>query len=93
MSATGGVDVSAAGDARLRAVPVAGPGTGLAVAAVLFLVGFVIDAAVLVHWLPKDLRPISSLRPALPAMTLMILGARTGFAASFLNFFSMERQS
>lgn len=66
---------------------------GLVAGAVLFLVGFVIDAAVLVHWLRKDLGPINSLRPALLAMTLMMLGAQTGFASFFLSLFRMERQS
>ena len=57
----------------------------------LFLVGFVIDVFVLVHWLRKGLGPINSLRPALLAMTLMMVGAQTGFAAFFLSLFRLQR--
>lgn len=64
---------------------------GLIGGGLLFLIGFVIDAAVLVHWLRKGLGPINSLRPALLAMTLMMVGAQTGFAAFFLSFFRIDR--
>jgi glycosyltransferase involved in cell wall biosynthesis len=64
---------------------------GLVGGALLFLVGFAIDAAVLVHWLRKGLGPIDSLRPALLAMTLMMVGAQTGFAAFFLSLFRIDR--
>jgi len=65
---------------------------GLLGGGLAFLVGFAIDAAVLVHWLRKGLGPINSLRPALLAMTLMMVGAQTGFAAFFLSLFRMEKQ-
>ena len=64
---------------------------GLIGGGVLFLVGFVIDAFILVHWLRKGLGPINSLRPALLAMTLMMVGAQTGFAAFFLSLFRLGR--
>jgi glycosyltransferase involved in cell wall biosynthesis len=64
---------------------------GLVGGAVVFLVGFAIDAAVLVHWLQKGLGPINSLRPALLAMTLMMVGAQTGFASFFLSLLRAER--
>jgi len=64
---------------------------GLIGGGLLFLLGFVIDAAVLIHWLRKGLGPINSLRPALLAMTLMMVGAQTGFAAFFLSFFRIDR--
>ncbi|MDQ3898033.1 MAG: glycosyltransferase family 2 protein [Actinomycetota bacterium] len=64
---------------------------GLIIGGALFLVGFVIDAAVLVHWLQQGLGPINSLRPALLAMTLMMVGAQTGFAAFFLSLFRIDR--
>jgi len=60
---------------------------GLVGGGVLFLVGFAIDAVVFVHWLRAGLGPINSLRPALLAMTLMMVGAQTGFAAFFLSLF------
>ena len=64
---------------------------GLVGGALLFLIGFVIDAAVLVHWLREGLGPINSLRPALLAMTLMMVGAQTVFAAFFLSLFRIDR--
>jgi glycosyltransferase involved in cell wall biosynthesis len=64
---------------------------GLVGGALLFVVGFAIDAAVLIHWLRKDLGPINSLRPALLAMTLMMVGAQTAFAAFFLSLFRADR--
>ena len=64
---------------------------GLVGGAVLFLIGFAIDAAVLIHWLRKGLGPINSLRPALLAMTLMMVGAQTGFASFFLSLLRTER--
>ncbi len=57
----------------------------------LFIVGFVIDAGVFLHWLREGLGPINSLRPALLAMTLMMVGAQTAFAAFFLSFFRIDR--
>ena len=64
---------------------------GLVGGGLLFLVGFLIDGAVLVHWLRKGLGPIHELRPALLAMTLMMVGAQTAFAAFFLSFFRADR--
>jgi glycosyltransferase involved in cell wall biosynthesis len=64
---------------------------GLIGGGVMFLLGFVIDAAVLIHWLREGLGPINSLRPALLAMTLMMVGAQTGFAAFFLGLFRVDR--
>jgi hypothetical protein len=65
---------------------------GLISGGILFLVGFAIDVVVLVHWLQKGLGPINSLRPALLAMTLMMVGAQTGFAAFFLSLFRINRR-
>ena len=65
---------------------------GLVGGGLMFLIGFVIDAAVLLHWLRGGLGPINSLRPALLAMTLMMVGAQTGFAAFFLSLLRIERQ-
>jgi len=64
---------------------------GLLIGGVMFIVGFAIDAAIFVHWLRKGLGPINSLRPALLAMTLMMVGAQTAFAAFFLSFFQIDR--
>jgi glycosyltransferase involved in cell wall biosynthesis len=64
---------------------------GLLSGGVMFLVGFAIDAVIFVHWLRQGLGPINSLRPALLAMTLMMVGAQTGFAAFFLGLFRIDR--
>ncbi|HEX3623419.1 MAG TPA: glycosyltransferase family 2 protein [Acidimicrobiales bacterium] len=64
---------------------------GLLGGAVLFVVGFMIDAAILIHWLRKGLGPINSMKPALLAMTLMMVGAQTGFASFFLSLLRTER--
>jgi len=65
---------------------------GLLSGGLMFLVGFAIDAAVLLHWLRQGLGPINSLRPALLAMTLMTVGAQTVFAVFFLSLFKTQRQ-
>ena len=64
---------------------------GLVGGGAMFLIGFVIDAGIFLHWLREGLGPINSLRPALLAMTLMMVGAQTAFAAFFLSFFRIDR--
>ena len=64
---------------------------GLVSGGLLFVVGFLIDAAIFIHWLREGMGPIDSLRPALLAMTLMMVGAQTGFAAFFLGLFRTDR--
>jgi hypothetical protein len=58
---------------------------GLALGTGLFAVGFVVDAVVLGRWLANDLGPLNEIRPALFAMTLMVLGAQTAFGSFFLR--------
>ncbi|TFE33443.1 glycosyltransferase family 2 protein [Frankia sp. B2] len=58
---------------------------GLALGAGLFIVGFVVDVVVLVRWLVNNLGPLNEMRPALLAMTLMVLGAQTAFGSFFLR--------
>ena len=64
---------------------------GLVAGGLLFGVDFLIDAAIFIHWLREGMGPIDSLRPALLAMTLMMVGAQTGFAAFFLGLFRTDR--
>ena len=64
---------------------------GLVGGGVLFVFGFLIGAAIFIHWLREGMGPIDSLRPALLAMTLMMVGAQTGFAAFFLGLFRTDR--
>jgi hypothetical protein len=58
---------------------------GLVLGGGLFAVGFVVDAVVLARWLANDLGALNELRPALLAMTLMVLGAQTAFGSFFLR--------
>jgi len=66
---------------------------GLVVGAVLFLVGFVIDAAILVDWLRRGLGELNAVRPAIQASTLMIIGAQTIFSSFFLSMLSVPRRA
>jgi hypothetical protein len=58
---------------------------GIAAGMLLFAVGFVIDAAILVRWLANALGPLDEIRPALLALTLMVLGAQTAFSSFLLR--------
>ncbi|WP_225438554.1 glycosyltransferase family 2 protein [Candidatus Frankia nodulisporulans] len=58
---------------------------GLALGGLLFGFGFVVDVVVLIRWLANDLGPLDEMRPALLAMTLMVLGAQTAFGSFFLR--------
>ena len=57
---------------------------GLIAGALLFLAGFLIDAAILDHWLRTGMGSLNAVRPALQASTLMIIGAQTICASFFL---------
>lgn len=61
---------------------------GLLAGAALFTVGLVIDLVVLTRWLENDLGPLDELRPALLAMTSMIVGAQTAFSSFLLRLIS-----
>jgi hypothetical protein len=58
---------------------------GLIAGALVFAVGFVIDLVILVAWLRREMGPIDAMRPALFAMTLMIVGGHASFTAFFLD--------
>jgi hypothetical protein len=58
---------------------------GLIFGCALFVVGLVINTAVLYRWVASDLGPLNELRPALLAMTLMVIGAQTAFGSFFLR--------
>lgn len=65
---------------------------GVVAGAILFLWGFVIDAAILVHWLQSGRGALDALRPAIQASTLMILGAQTIFSSFFLSMLLVPRR-
>ena len=65
---------------------------GLVVGGVLFLAGFLIDAAILVRWLASGRETLDAVRPALQASTLMIIGAQTAFSSFFLSMLAVPRR-
>ena len=50
--------------------------------------GFVIDLSILIEWMANDMGPLDRLRPALFAMSLMVIGAQILFASFFLSLAS-----
>jgi glycosyltransferase involved in cell wall biosynthesis len=65
---------------------------GLLVGAAVFLVGFVIDASILVDWLRRGMGELDAVRPAIQASTLMIVGAQTMFSSFFLSMLAVPRR-
>jgi glycosyltransferase involved in cell wall biosynthesis len=63
---------------------------GLLTGAVFFLFGFVIDAVILWDWLRKHMGALDAMKPALFAMTFMVLGAQIIFTSFFLGLFRMH---
>jgi glycosyltransferase involved in cell wall biosynthesis len=62
---------------------------GLILGLGLFLVGLTIDSVILVRWLASDLGPLNEMRPALLAMTFIVIGLQTAFASFFLGVLRM----
>lgn len=60
---------------------------GLGLGIGLFVVGFVVDLFILVDWLGQRSGEYDALRPALLALTLMMVGAMTAFGSFFLSLF------
>jgi Glycosyl transferase family 2 len=65
---------------------------GLAVGALLFVVGFAIDASILARWLASRMGSLDAVRPALQASTLMIVGAQVIFSSFFLSMLALPRR-
>jgi len=63
---------------------------GLIAGALLFAGGMLIDVFVLLQWISQELGPLNAMRPALFAMTLMVMGAQTAFASFFLSLFARD---
>jgi len=66
---------------------------GLLLGGLLFLVGFTIDASILVGWLESGRGSLDAIRPALQASTLMIIGAQTVVASFFLSMLVLPRRA
>jgi glycosyltransferase involved in cell wall biosynthesis len=62
---------------------------GLVLGLGLFLVGLSIDSVILARWLASDLGPLNEMRPALLAMTFIVIGLQTAFASFFLGVLRM----
>jgi hypothetical protein len=62
---------------------------GLLLGLGLLLAGLVIDAIVLARWIARDLGPLNEMRPALLALTLIVIGLQTMFASFFLGVLRM----
>jgi glycosyltransferase involved in cell wall biosynthesis len=58
---------------------------GLVLGLLLFLVGFVRDAAILIGWLGSGFGGLDAVRPALQASTAMIVGLQAIFSSFFLE--------
>ncbi|HVO25469.1 MAG TPA: glycosyltransferase family 2 protein [Candidatus Margulisiibacteriota bacterium] len=65
---------------------------GLLAGALLFVLGFGIDAAILMRWLASRMGSLDAVRPALQASTLMIIGAQTVFSSFFLSMLALPRR-
>ncbi len=64
---------------------------GIAVGALLFAAGFVLDLRILVRWLQSGMGALNAIRPATQASTLMIIGAQTIFSSFFLSLLWLVR--
>ena len=63
---------------------------GLITGVLFFVVGFGMDLAVLVEWISRSLGAIDAVRPALFAMTFIVLGIQMIFASFFLSIFRIK---
>ena len=65
---------------------------GLLLGVILFVLGFGIDAAILIRWLQSGMGTLDAVRPAIQASTLMIIGAQTIFSSFFLSMLALPRR-
>jgi len=63
---------------------------GLGLGILVFLVGLVIDAHVLITWIREGLGPLSELRPAILGSTLLAVGVQIITASFFLSMLSVQ---
>lgn len=62
---------------------------GLITGGVCFLSGLAIDVAVLIVWIRRSMGALDAIRPALLAMTLMVLGVEMTFGSFFMSLHDM----
>jgi glycosyltransferase involved in cell wall biosynthesis len=65
---------------------------GLAVGAVILIIGIAMGIFLLVHWLNKDFEQANQVRLALFASTLIIIGSQTIFSSFFMSMLGIERK-
>jgi hypothetical protein len=58
---------------------------GVALGGILLTAGLAIDVGILIHWLAEGRGVLFAVRPALVALTLMVIGAEILFASFFLS--------
>jgi glycosyltransferase involved in cell wall biosynthesis len=63
---------------------------GLLVGAAFFVTGLVVDVYILLSWIADDFGELAAIRPALFAMTLMVLGGMMAFASFFLGLLKVK---
>ena len=63
---------------------------GLIVGALFFFVGLGIDIWIFADWINRSMGALDAVRPALYALTLMVLGMQFLFAAFFLTIFQVR---
>ncbi len=63
---------------------------GLLAGLALFIVGFTVDAGIAAKWLASGLGPLDEVRPALFALTAMLLGMQLAFSSLFLSTVDMQ---
>lgn len=63
---------------------------GLLIGSVIFLMGFLTDAYILIKWISSQFGPLNEVRIVLLASTLMIIGAQTIFSSFFLSMLGIE---
>jgi len=63
---------------------------GLLSGLLMFMFGFIIDLAILLRWLGRSMGALDAMRPALFAMTFMVLGVEVIFGSFFLSLFRMQ---
>jgi hypothetical protein len=63
---------------------------GLVIGMIFFVAGFGVDLAILIQWIDRSMGELNAVRPALFAMTFMVLGMQILFASFFLSIFKIK---
>jgi hypothetical protein len=64
---------------------------GLMAGIAVFVLGFVVDAYVLVSWIANGMGPLALIRPTVVASTLLAIGAEIVFGSFFLSFLQFRK--